>query len=127
MAKYTDIDFNFTKNDLTNDVNIKYDLAAISQSIKNIILTTKKEKLFDPNFGCNAYNLVYNNPSSLDLEVLKIDIAANLSQNEPRANIENIDIIKNSEELFWEIKVSYSLVLDPQQTRDVTVKIGSDK
>lgn len=127
MAKYTDIDFDFIKNELTNDVNVKYDLAAISQSIKNIVLTTKGEKPFDPNFGCNAYNLLYNNPTGLDLAVLKQDIAAGISINEPRANIENIDIIKDSDRLSWEIKISYSLVLDPEQTRDVTVKIGSDK
>lgn len=127
MAKYTDIDFDFIKNDLTNDVNLKYDLAAISQSIKNILLTTKGEKPFDPNFGGNAYSLLYNNPTELDLAIFKQDIAASLSLNEPRANIENIDIIKDMEQMTWEIKVFYSLVSDPEQTRDITIKIGSDK
>lgn len=127
MAKYRDIDFDFIKNDLTNDVNVKFDTAAVSQSIKNILLTTKGEKPFDPGFGGDAYSLLYNEPTNLDLAILKQSLAASISVKEPRANIENIDIIKNIETSSWEIKVSYSLVLDPEQTRDVTVKIGSDK
>jgi len=127
MAKYTDIDLNFTKNELTNDVNLKYDVNAINQSIKNILLTTQGERPFDYNFGGNAYNLVYNQPSLLQLELLKTSMAASLSLNEPRINLENIDIIKNDEMSFWEIKVSYSLVTDPEILKDLTIKIGSDK
>ena len=65
-TKFTDIDFLLTKNDLTNDVNVKYDGNAISQSIKNIILTTQKEKLFSQYFGGNAYDLVFNSLSYVD-------------------------------------------------------------
>jgi phage baseplate assembly protein W len=127
MAKYTDIDLNFTKNELTNDVSLKYDVNAVNQSIKNIILTTQGERPFDPNFGGNAYNLLFNQPSNLELELFRISLSASLSLNEPRINLENIDIIKNDEDSFWEIKVSYSLVTDPEVLKDLTVKIGSDK
>jgi hypothetical protein len=44
MAKYTDIDLNFTKNELTNDVNLKYDLNAISQSYKKYTANNKRRK-----------------------------------------------------------------------------------
>ena len=37
MSDYKDIDFLLTQNDLTNDMNVKLDANAVSQSIKNII------------------------------------------------------------------------------------------
>jgi hypothetical protein len=46
---YTDIDVNLTKNVQSNDISLKYDVNAIAQSIKNIILTNKTEKIFKKN------------------------------------------------------------------------------
>lgn len=105
-TRFTDIDFLLTKNDLTNDVNIKYNGNAIAQSIKNIILTTQKEKLFSQFFGGNAYDLVFNSPSLLDLASKRSFFAAAIRNNEPRVNVQNIDIT-DSGEGRWVIKVLY--------------------
>jgi len=105
-TRFTDIDFLLTKNDLTNDVNVKYNANAISQSIKNIILTTQKEKLFSQFFGGNAYDLVFNSPSLLDLASKRSLFAAAIRSNEPRVNVQSIDIT-DSGEGRWLIKVSY--------------------
>ena len=105
-TRFTDIDFLLTKNDLTNDVNIKYNGNAIAQSIKNIILTTQKEKLFSQFFGGNAYDLVFNSPSHLDLASKRSFFAAAIRNNEPRVNVQSIDIT-DSGEGRWVIKVLY--------------------
>jgi len=105
-TRFTDIDFLLTKNDLTNDVNIKYNGNAIAQSIKNIILTTQKEKLFSQFFGGNAYDLVFNSPSLLDLASKRSFFEAAIRNNEPRVNVQSIDI-RDSGEGRWVIKVLY--------------------
>lgn len=105
-TRFTDIDFLLTKNDLTNDVNVKYDGNAISQSIKNIILTTQKEKLFSQFFGGNAYNLVFNSPSLLELASKRSFLTAAIKNSEPRVNVQSINIV-NSEEGRWLITVLY--------------------
>ena len=105
-TRFTDIDFLLTKNDLTNDVNVKYDGNAISQSIKNIILTTQKEKLFSQFFGGNAYDLVFNSPSPLDLASKRAFFVAALKNNEPRVNVQSINIV-DSGEGRWLVTVSY--------------------
>ena len=105
-TRFTDIDFLLTKNDLTNDVNIKYDANAISQSIKNIILTTQKEKLFSQFFGGNAYDLVLSSPSPLDIASKRSLFEAAIRNNEPRVNVQSINIT-DSGEGGWLIKVLY--------------------
>lgn len=125
MAKYSDIDLLFTKNEITNDVNLKYDNSAIVQSIKNIVSTTRGEKLFDSGFGGDLYNLQFNELSPIELELTKGQIRANLSVYEPRVTIQNIDIV-NSLDGYWNVTITYSLVYNQTQLRDVQIKVGSN-
>ena len=59
MARYTDIDLNFTRNPITGDVSVRNDKEAVSGSIRNIILTMQGEKKFNPNFGGNVRKLLF--------------------------------------------------------------------
>ena len=120
--RFTDIDFLLTKNDLTNDVNVKYDGNAISQSIKNIILTTQKEKLFSQSFGGNAYDLVFNSPSPLDLANKRAFFVAAIKNNEPRVNVQSINIV-DSGEGSWIISVLYNQNNSNNLSQNVTVII----
>ena len=125
MAKYSDIDLLFTKNEITNDVNLKYDNFAIVQSIKNIVSTTKGEKIFNSNFGGDLYNLQFNDLTPLQLEAVKGQMRANLDVYEPRATIQNIDIV-NSLDGYWNVTITYSLVYNQSQLRDVQIKVGTN-
>ena len=42
MAKYRDIDLNFTRNPVTNDVSIIEDANAVKAAVRNIVLTNFK-------------------------------------------------------------------------------------
>ena len=121
-TKYTDIDFLLTKNDLTNDVNVKYDGNAILQSIKNIILTTQKEKLFSQYFGGNAYDLVFNSLSYVEIADKQLFLESAIKNNEPRVNVQSINIVY-SEEGSWVISVLYNQKNSNNLAQNVTVII----
>ena len=121
-TKFTDIDFLLTKNELTNDISVKYDANAISQSIKNIILTTQGEKLFSRNFGGNAYSLVFNSPSRTDIESKRLSFAAAVASYEPRADVQTIDI-RDSGEGNWIISVEYRTIYDQNTTKVVVIPL----
>ena len=121
-TKYTDIDFLLTKNDLTNDINVKYDGNAISQSIKNIILTTQKEKLFSQYFGGNAYDLVFNSLSYVEIADKQLFLESAIKNNEPRVNVQSINIVY-SEEGSWIISVLYNQKNSNNLAQNVTVTI----
>ena len=125
MLVYKDIDFLTTKNELTSEMNVKLDTNAVSQTIKNIILTSKNEKPFSPNFGGNLYDLVFVTPSFLELELKKSEIFSLLEIYETRATIVNIDIINTSSE-YWLITITYFLKTNPTRsiTTSATVFLG---
>lgn len=126
MAKYTDIDLYFTKNELTNDANLKLDIAAISQAIKNIVLTTKGEKIFESGFGGNAYDLVFNDFNPLEINIKASEIAAAIQLYEPRAIVQSINIT-DSGLGYWNINISYSPVYDQSVTKNIVLTVGNDK
>ena len=59
MARFVDIDLDFTRNPITGDVSIKTDGQAVLRSIKNIVNTMFGEKKFDPTFGGNIRQLLF--------------------------------------------------------------------
>lgn len=122
MPSYKDIDFLLTRNILTNDCNIKTDQSAVSQSIKNIISTSKNEKLFSPQFGGNIYDLLFSEPSRLQIELQKTSLYATLSIYEKRATVTNINII-DSGLGYWIVSVEYFLVASPEQKNQVTFNV----
>ena len=58
MPSYRDIDFSFTKNSFTNDLNVVEDSRSIRQSIKNILLTFNGERSFNIPFGASLYEMI---------------------------------------------------------------------
>lgn len=125
MPRYSDIDFLLTKNEITNDASVKYDTAAISQSIKNILLTTRGEKLFNSRFGGNLYELVFNDLSPLLLEDKKLVLKSEIELQEPRAIVTSINI-EDSGTGYWDVSVVYSPIYDPAIVRNLNLTIGTN-
>ena len=58
---YSDFDFAFQKHPITGDVPIKRDVEAVKQSVRNILLTRRGEKFFDPDFGGSLTEFLFEN------------------------------------------------------------------
>lgn len=88
---YKDFDFGFEKNEITNDVKTKLGLSSISQSIKNIILTSPTERPFS-NLGGGLYKATLENATDDEFVVIRQKILGALSEYEPRITVEYNDI-----------------------------------
>jgi len=105
MADYTDINFNFSKNSFTSDVNLSRDSSAIKQSIKNILLSFPGEKSFKPNFGGEIQKYAFES-ASIANTTLALDILELLNTYEPRINVKTVNPeYKNG---YLELKINYS-------------------
>ena len=119
---YTDIDYNLTKNALSNDASVKYDLNAIAQSIKNIVLTTQHEKIFNPGFGGNATLLTFESLLPFQLMDIKRTLTAAIQLQEPRATIQNIDI-KDTNLGYWELDVTFTPIFDKNLIKTIVIPL----
>jgi len=90
VEDYSDIDPSFDLK-TNGDVYRKLDAAAVKQSVKNIVLTGLGEKPFQPNFGTNLRELLFENYDfSLSLDA-KNRIRDSIQTYEPRASIQKIN------------------------------------
>ena len=119
---YTDIDYNLTINSLSNDVSIKYDLNAIAQSIKNIVLTSQNEKIFNSTFGGGASLLTFESLLPFQLNIIKRTLIGAIQLEEPRATVTNIDI-KDTNLGYWQIDITFNPIYDKNLVKTITISL----
>ena len=87
---YKDLDLNFGRNVVTNDVNKLTDVEAVKRSVRNLINTNHFERPFHPEIGGNVRALLFENMTPLTALNLQRKIEEVLSNFEPRAKITQI-------------------------------------
>ena len=92
---YKYLNISFTKNPATKDVARLFDIQAIKRSVKNIILTNKYERPFNPDFGCNLRGFLFENLTEPMVVIIKDRVAMAIEKYEPRVSVEDV-IVKNS-------------------------------
>jgi phage baseplate assembly protein W len=105
--KYKDLPFFLSKNSFTSDINTINDLAAIRQSIKNLVLTNNGERKFNFDFGANLQTFLFENFSIELIASVQSAIAENLRLFEPRAVLNNIKVYENSKQNSIDVEVEY--------------------
>ena len=87
---YKDLDLDFGRNVVTNDVNNLQDVEAVKRSVRNLINTNHFERPFHPEIGGNVRALLFENMTPLTALNLQRKIEEVLSNFEPRAKITQI-------------------------------------
>tara|TARA_Y100000004_G_C8679901_1_gene312877 strand:- start:38 stop:463 length:426 start_codon:yes stop_codon:yes gene_type:complete len=90
--KFRDLDLDFSRNPVTNDVNVVEDVIAIKRSVKNLVQTNYYERPFQPELGCGVRELLFQNFTPLTAVFLKKKIEEVLVNYEPRIELQNIAV-----------------------------------
>jgi len=121
---YRDIDFRLQKifsGAVPTDVSVKEDLNDIFQSIKNIILTSPRERPF-LNSGGDLYSFKYEKIAPIELSILTQQIRASLNILEPRAIINSINIRQTTPGNL-EVEVNFAPVYNPELARIRSIRV----
>ena len=77
----------FKVNPLNFDlISLHNEQGLINRSIRNLVLTNRGEKFFQPLFGSNVYNSLFENIDNLSV-ALKDTIVNLIANNEPRVKL----------------------------------------
>jgi hypothetical protein len=106
---WKDLNLNFTKHPLTNDVNRVYDVEAIKRSVKNLILTDYGERPFQPWIGSNIRALLFENVDALTVSSLVTQIELLLENFEPRVVLEAVDVDEMIDSNAIKITIQFTL------------------
>lgn len=89
---YTDLDFTFRRNPVTDAVSIKRDIEAVKQSIINILSTNRGERPFLPDFGANIRSYLFENFDGVTASLVEEQIRVALANHEPRVRILDLSV-----------------------------------
>ena len=100
---YKELDLDFGRNTVTNDVNKLTDVESVKRSIRNLINTNHFERPFHPEIGGNIRALLFELMTPLTALNLQRKVEEVLNNFEPRAKITQIladpDIDRNGYKL----------------------------
>ena len=112
--KFKDIDLDFGRNIVTNDVNTIEDVISIKRSVRNLVQTNFYERLFHPELGCGVRQLLFENYTPLTAIFLKRKIEEVLVNNEPRISLTSIII---NDDTFESMNPAISNDIDSNRLR----------
>jgi phage baseplate assembly protein W len=93
---------------------------AVTQSIRNLILTNKYERLGRPEIGSNVRNILFELASPQTESALRSAIRTTLEKHEPRAKIIDVVVSSIADRNAYSVTIIYTIVSSPNP---VTVTI----
>lgn len=118
VRQYSDLNLQFRLHPSYGDVRPVKDLDAIKNSIRNILLTRKGERLFQPSLGCNLKRYLFEPASPITIAAMDEEIRYSLGTQEPRVEVQNIAIEDYSERNSYFITITV-LIKNNQQEVDI--------
>jgi len=75
------------------DISRKLNENAIKESIKNIVLTNKGERPFQPQFGCDLDKLLFESATPQTFDLIKSVVTDAIETYEPRCDLMSVDVL----------------------------------
>lgn len=113
IKRYKDIDISFQTFSDTGDIYLKTDASSVKQSVRNLLLSNKLSKPFDPKYGADLQSLLFDlSTGNSDYDIRK-KITTAINRYEPRAKIKNIKITTSPDQHTAKIRLEFGIVNTP--------------
>ena len=107
---FKDISMSFKYNPLSGDLIGLKNENAIARSVRNIILTNPGEKVFDPFFGSNVSNILFETVDDITAVSIQDEIENSLKNYEPRVEIIDVIVDPDYDNNQFDVTISYQIV-----------------
>ena len=106
-AYFRGVAFPFKKDSVALPAPVTDD-ELVKQSLLQILLTARGERVMRPEFGCDLYSFVFENNDELLAQLLRAEISAAITRFEPRAALEDVAFEREGSNLI--VYVQYRVV-----------------
>ena len=104
---YVDLDLDFTRHPVTNDVVKITDVEAVKRSVRNLINTQFYERPFHPELGCGVRDMLFENYTPMTGIFMRRKIEEVLRNYEPRANLSSIQVNEQMDRNAIDVVVNF--------------------
>ena len=103
---YSNFDLELVKKDLLSYKNED----SVKRSIRNILLTDRGERFFNPTFGSDIRKMLFENFSPATEQVVADLIKTAIGNHEPRANVIDVNVSGNPDQNSMYINIVVSVI-----------------
>ena len=107
---YSDFFTDLDKHPIRSTVLRKTNVDAVKQSLRNLMLTDKGERLFQPNLGGNIRAMLFENITAQTFLTMQEHIKDVIAAHEPRADVIDVYIAQTSQEHEVQITIVFRVV-----------------
>lgn len=113
---YSDISTNFSQHPIQRDVSLLLNEDAVKRSLRNILLTSKGERLIDPDFGAGLTRYLFEPLIPSTVQIIKTEIKNAIETYEPRVLINKIDVSGDTAKNELRVSITFSTtnITEPQ-------------
>ena len=107
---FKDISLSFIPHPITKDLPILKNERAISRSVRNIVETIPTEKFFNPEFGSDVYQSLFDFVDFGTANEIQEQIKTSIANFEPRVNNVRVDVDPQPDLNQFEVIVIYDII-----------------
>ena len=113
-TKYTqsfkDLSLTFKEHPVTDDLVVTKDGAAIQQALTSLLLTSKGERLFQPELGSSLRRFLFEPLDYATANLIKSSILETIERYEPRVVVTELLCDPNQMEDGFDIEMTYKIL-----------------
>lgn len=107
LTVYSDFHKDLTRNPLNNDIAIRINEDSVKESLKNLIMTDKGERLFQPLIGSDVRKSLFDNMTPATVMMIEQNIRNTINNFEPRATIINVEVIPEYDNYTVKVNITF--------------------
>ena len=121
---FSDFGSNLERIPGRSDLSRKINAQAVKESVKNIVLTDRGERLFQPDLGCSIRGSLFENIDQNTIFILKENIKTAIRTYEPRCDVKDIIVNANVDSNQISVKIIFTVI---NSNNDTTLTIDLDR
>ena len=107
---FKDLSASFQTSPLSNDLIALKNESAIARSVRNLVLTSRGERPFQPILGTGVSRLLFENMDKLTASAIRSEIRTTIENYEPRVEINEILVEPDFERNAFHVTLQYFII-----------------
>ena len=107
---FKDLSASFQTNPLSNDLIALKNESAIARSVRNLVLTVRGERPFQPILGTGVSRLLFDNMDKLTAAAIRSELRTTIENYEPRVEINEILVEADFERNAFDVTLQYFII-----------------
>jgi phage baseplate assembly protein W len=106
-VQFSDLSITMTAHPITGQVTVKKNAEAVIGALKNLILTNRFERPYDPLFGADIRSRLFENFDPIEQVNIEEDIKSAIKNFEPRVKINEVRVVASPNSNRVQIGISF--------------------